>query len=139
VVVVTAWVDPTTPLGTQLSNAAVVNSDTPDPASGNNRATQTTSVATSANLSIIKIDQPDPVTAGTQLTYTLTVHNDGPSAAVNLTISDTLPAALTSISITSGSWACGAPGQLVSCTLGTLAAEPTMVVTVVGASVTGRS
>jgi uncharacterized repeat protein (TIGR01451 family) len=46
----------------------------------------------SADVSIVKTDSPDPVTVGTTLTYTITVTNNGPAAASQVTIADTLPA-----------------------------------------------
>lgn len=50
------------------------------------------------SLSITKTDIPDPVIAGNLLTYTLTGTNDLPVAALNLTISDPLPATTVFIS-----------------------------------------
>ncbi|MBK7599050.1 MAG: DUF11 domain-containing protein [Acidobacteria bacterium] len=45
-----------------------------------------------ADLATTKTDSPDPVIAGTLLTYTVNVTNNGPSAALNLKITDPLPA-----------------------------------------------
>ncbi len=58
-VVITATVDPGTPDGTILSNTATAASPTTDPTPGNNSATETTSVATSADLSISKSGSAD--------------------------------------------------------------------------------
>src|SRR5438445_83000 len=41
--------------------------------------TETTAVATSADLELTLSDSPDPVTAGNNLTYTIDVTNHGPS------------------------------------------------------------
>ena len=67
-----------------LTNTATVSSDTTDPVSGNNSATEPTVVNTAANLSITKSDSPDPVLAGNNLTYTITVDSAGPSDALNV-------------------------------------------------------
>src|SRR6185437_5335610 len=69
-----------------------------------------------------------PVLAGNQLTYTLTVHNGGPSDAQAVSVSDTLPGALTGASYTVGggpssSWS-GSAG------LGTVAAGVTKTVVI---------
>ncbi len=119
-VVVKAKVAANTPVGTQLSNTAVVAATTSDPVIGNNRFTQVTGVTNSADLSIIKVDKPEPVVAGTNLVYTLTVSNAGPSNAAAVTISDTLPAALTNITVAPGTSTCTVVSQLLSCNVGTL-------------------
>jgi len=41
-----------------------------------------------ADIQITKSDSPDPVTAGQSLTYTLIVTNNGPSDAINVTLTD---------------------------------------------------
>ena len=74
-----------------LSNFAGVTAVQPDPNLANNTDTADTEVETRADLSISKIDEPDPVVAGTTLIYTVTVRNDGPSDALEVTVTDTLP------------------------------------------------
>ena len=81
---------------TDLTNTATVSSDTTDPVSGNNSATEPTVVNTAANLSITKSDSPDPVLAENNLTYTITVDSAGPSDALNVKVSDGLPAGTSS-------------------------------------------
>jgi uncharacterized repeat protein (TIGR01451 family) len=72
-----------------------------------------------ADISITKTDSPDPVIAGETLIYTVTVDNAGPSDAVNVVVTDTLPAGVTFVS-TSG---CNNdPSGVPTCTLGTIAA-----------------
>ncbi|MFA6339087.1 MAG: fibronectin type III domain-containing protein, partial [Candidatus Paceibacterota bacterium] len=71
----------------------------------------------SADLSITKTSSPNPVTAGNSLTYTLTVANSGPDDASNVVVSDTLPSALTSTTISSSQGSCSA----FPCNLGTIA------------------
>jgi uncharacterized repeat protein (TIGR01451 family) len=116
----TVAVGPSVTAGTVLSNTATASSVTSDPNSGNESGTATTTVATSADLSVTKVDTPDPVTAGTNLIYTITVNNAGPSSAAGVSLSDTLPAGTTFVSLSSpGGWLCTTPavgaGGTVSC------------------------
>ncbi|MBV8518929.1 MAG: DUF11 domain-containing protein [Acidobacteria bacterium] len=96
---------------TVLSNTATVTSSTSDPNTGNESATQTTTVgAASADLSITKSGSPDPITPDNDLTYTITVANAGPSVASTLAVSDTLPTGTTFVSLASpGGWSCTTP------------------------------
>ncbi len=83
---------------------------------------------TGADVSIVKTDTFDPVAVGGVLTYTLTIHNAGPTDALNVIVTDTLPVGLTFVAAqppqTSG------PNPLVW-NLGTLSvgAQQTIVVT----------
>ena len=107
---------PTT-IGT-ITNTARVTSDVGDTATGDNHATQATTVNPAADLTLGKADSPDPVLLGTQLSYTLTVTNKGPSEAPGVTITDTLPA---SVSYVSASPDCLEVGGTVTCAIGSLA------------------
>ncbi|MFC6009052.1 hypothetical protein [Angustibacter luteus] len=102
-----------------LENTAHVESPTTDPVPGNNTDVDPGAVVTLANLAIDK-SHNGPFTAGSSNTYLFTVHNAGPSdAAGPVTITDTLPDVLTYTGFTSvtGTWACSASGQDVTCTL----------------------
>lgn len=84
------------------------------------RAVVTATVGDSADLSVTKVDAPDPVLAGNDLAYTVTVNNAGPSNAASASLSDTLPAGTTFVSLSSpGGWSCTTPavgaGGTVSC------------------------
>lgn len=57
------------------------------------------------DLSVTKSASPDPYAAGQPLTYTVTVSNAGPGNASGVTVSDPLPAALSSAGFT---WTCSA-------------------------------
>ncbi len=75
----------------------------------------------SADLAVTKLDTPDPVDAGTDLVYTITVTNNGPGSASNASLSDTLPANTTFVSLASpGGWTCGGlvvgSGGTLTCT-----------------------
>jgi uncharacterized repeat protein (TIGR01451 family) len=79
-------------------------------------------------------------TVGVNGTYTLNVSNNGPNDATGtITVTDTLPAGLTYVSATGTGWACGAVGQIVTCTragpLANGASAPSITLTVsVGAA-----
>jgi len=97
--------------GTVLTNTATATHSTADPNGSDNSATTTTTVTviTSA-LSITKTDSADPVMAGSNLTYTITSTNAGPDAAGSATVSDTLPANTTFVSLASpAGWTCTTP------------------------------
>jgi len=135
-----AQVRSSTTSGTTISNTATVAAQTSDPSAGNNSATTTTFVNTSATLTVAKSDSPDPVVAGANLTYTITVTNNGPSDAQNVTLNDSLPANTSFVSLNgSGAFqpagACshnGAIPGVVSCGGGlTLPANQSATLTVV--------
>ena len=78
--------------GSTLVNSVVVSTTTPETNTGNNSATVSTPVTPPAlDLLINKTDSVDPVAAGDNTVYTLAVTNQGPSAAENVVITDTLP------------------------------------------------
>ncbi len=80
-----------------LSNTATVAAPggVTDPTPGNNSATDTDTLAASADLSITKTDSVTSATAGGSVTYTITASNAGPSAATGATVADTFPAVQT--------------------------------------------
>ncbi len=107
------------------SNSASVASDTTDPEPANNSATATASV-TSADLTLVKT-AGGPVALGDVGTFGLTVNNTGPSTAINVVVTDVLPADVLYISDTCGgsvvgdvfTWAVGDLGMnaSASCTV----------------------
>jgi uncharacterized repeat protein (TIGR01451 family) len=111
---------------TSLANSATVTSSTADPDTGDNEDACTNQVETEADLEISK--QCHQVTAGVedQLVYTIVVTNLGPSDALDVVVSDALPAGLSDASWTldgvdQGAWTGTA-------NLGTLAAGDTAVI-----------
>ena len=88
-----------------------------------------TLVLTSADLRITKDDGVTQVTAGDGVTYeyTITVHNDGPSDAHNVTVTeDNFPAGFTMGTVSSSQGACAA----FPCTLGAIASGGSASITV---------
>ncbi len=104
-----------------INNSASVSSSASDPVSGNNTANASTTVMQpGADLHLEKSDNPDPVDAGSQLTYTVSVDNNGPNAAEDVVVNDTLPAGVTFVA-TSG--CVEDPAGVPTCTLGTIASS----------------
>jgi uncharacterized repeat protein (TIGR01451 family) len=83
-----------------LINEAVVKSDVPDSTPGNNQAQEITAIDTLADLRLEKSHSPCSVIAGDILTYSLRVRNEGPSNAVNVIVTDSLPAGTSFITAT---------------------------------------
>jgi len=121
--------------GTVITSTANIASATTDPNPSNNIATTTVIVATAgqADLAVTKVGTPNPVLAGNNITYTITVKNNGPASASTVTLTDTLPANTTVVSITQpGGWTCPAPsGGTQTCTIASLAANTTATFTLV--------
>ncbi|HKT87000.1 MAG TPA: hypothetical protein VJQ59_01095, partial [Candidatus Sulfotelmatobacter sp.] len=93
--------------GTVISQTDSVSSSTADPNGGNNSATATTYVGSSADLSVTNTPNPVPVLAGGTITYTQVVTNAGPSGASSITLKNTLPANTTAQSLTGPTgWTC---------------------------------
>jgi uncharacterized repeat protein (TIGR01451 family) len=71
-----------------------------DPNLGNNSATDTDTVNLVADLAITKTDGVTSVNPGGTTTYTIVVSNSGPSNVTGATVTDVLPAAITSDTFT---------------------------------------
>ncbi len=102
-----------------LTNTATI-SGSPDPNPNNNEATAVTAVFLSADLAVTMQDDPDPVEIGSPLTYTIEVVNNGPSDATGVTLVDTLPPSLLSVTTDPSQGSCSG-NPIVTCNLGTLA------------------
>jgi uncharacterized repeat protein (TIGR01451 family) len=87
------------------------------------------SSAPSADLAIDKTDSKDPVKPGAKLVYTLTVRNNGPDAAQNITLVDTLDRTTTYVSTSAPKgWACTYANSKVTCTSVGLASGSTTTI-----------
>ncbi len=133
-------VSPSAPNNSTLSNTATTQSNaappgsppiaaTPDPNPTNNSSTANVKVITSADLTASKTG-PARAVPGTNATYTITVHNNGPSDAQNVTVTDATPAGSRFASLTSPpGWTCTTPppggSGTITCTKPTVAAGET--------------
>ena len=88
--------------GSTLTNQAVAASGAIDPAGGNNTASLTTTVTASADLQVLIFDTPDALSPGEVLTYTVVVQNNGPSDAVGVVLTDTLPVEVALLNLAPG-------------------------------------
>ncbi|MEW6717070.1 MAG: M6 family metalloprotease domain-containing protein [Chloroflexota bacterium] len=127
---VTLTVDTSPNLLGSVDNLVQVDTDTPDPVQSNNTDTETTTINTRADLSITKSDSPDPVLAGNPITYTLDITNNGPSDALTVVVTDTLPVEMLYNQATASQGSCSHAGGVVTCTLGTLPVSATAGVTI---------
>lgn len=84
-----------------------------------------------ADLSVEKSDSNDPAPTGRNLTYTLTVTNNGPDAALNVQVTDPLPAGMDFVSATASAGSCGLFGGTVLCSIGGLVDGATATFTIV--------
>lgn len=100
-----------------ITNTASVSSDAIDPNPLNDSATVTTTLQTQADLALSKSANPDPVQVSALLTYTLVITNQGPVAAANVILTDTLPA---EVSFHHASPACTHASGVVLCHVSTL-------------------
>lgn len=108
--------------GSFLPSATVASSVT-DPTMANNTNSIAVSIIPLADLGVT-ISAPSTISAGSAYTYLLTVTNAGPSAATGVVLTDTLPSGVGFLSVSNGSLA----GQVVTCSLGTLASGSNVVV-----------
>ncbi|MFK4088606.1 hypothetical protein ACI2LF_31120 [Kribbella sp. NPDC020789] len=87
-----------------------------------------TPVAESADLQLTKTGTPDPVPAGAELTYTIVAKNNGPSAAKDVAVADTLPDGVELVSAKATQGTCGGT---IDCALGEIPAGASVSITVV--------
>jgi uncharacterized repeat protein (TIGR01451 family) len=104
-----------------LSNSATITPVSGDPTPSNNRSVANTGLGASADLAVTKT-APATGVPGSQITYTVTAQNGGPSNAVGVVLTDTLPSGVTFASATGGGTHDAAAGSngVVTWALGTL-------------------
>jgi uncharacterized repeat protein (TIGR01451 family) len=93
--------------------------------------------AGTTDLSLAKTDAPDPVSVGANLTYTLTITNNGPGAASNVVLTDTLPANALFVSAVSTQGACSHAAGAVTCAIGSMNNAAVVTVTIVVRATSG--
>ncbi len=106
-----------------VGNVATATSSTFDPDPGNNTDSAGASVDASADLNVIKTG-PASIVPGTSASYSLVVTNRGPSAAADVVLEDPAQPGLTITSVSGGGC------TSIPCTLGTLAPNASVTVTV---------
>ncbi|MFO1467451.1 MAG: SdrD B-like domain-containing protein, partial [Steroidobacteraceae bacterium] len=123
-----------------FTNTASINSTTVgDPDRSNNSSSVNTTVQPIADVTVqSKTVTPNPVRAGVDATYVITFKNNGPSTAANVTLADQFSPAggdsgytVQSSSASQGSCSFNAGADLLSCAIGSMAANATQTVTVV--------
>jgi uncharacterized repeat protein (TIGR01451 family) len=88
-----------------LANTVSISSAISDPSSGNNSASDTDTLAASADLGITKTNGVTASTPGGQTTYTIVPSNAGPSDVASATVADTFDAKLQNCT-----WTCSGAG-----------------------------
>jgi uncharacterized repeat protein (TIGR01451 family) len=132
------------PNNTTINELFTASSNAADPNNANNAVTVSTAyVVPTANLAVTNSDAPDPVNSGSTITYTQTIANNGPDAAANATISESIGSGVTFQSIAApGGWSCTTPvvggTGTINCSIASLAnagsASFTVVVNVTAVS-----
>jgi uncharacterized repeat protein (TIGR01451 family) len=89
----------------------------------------TATYVTHADLSLAASAAPEPVGAGATLTYTLTASNAGPSQASSVSVVDTLPAGVSSVSASGTGWTCSGIAT-VTCVLPSLGLGSAAAITI---------
>jgi len=117
-----------------IENTASVTSDTPDPTPGDNTTTISTDVTPFADVELTKTTVTDPLVAGETVRFTIDIVNNGPAAAADVEILDTLPAGAAFINASTPIGSCAHDGSLVGgildCDLGTIADQGAVQITV---------
>ena len=110
--------------GAAIVNTATVSSSTTDPNPANNTAAASTTVINRADLAIVKTADADIYKPSSTVVYTVTVTQNGPSDAVNVVVTDTLPVSNKAEYLfdTAG---CTKAGGVLTCSLGTMTAGST--------------
>ena len=103
-----------------LGNRVTATSPAFDPETVRNSAAYTVTVVPAADLQVSKTDGPDPLAVGETLTYYVSVVNHGPSVAIGVRLTDTLPLSVTSVVTATSQGTCDVTVDGVTCQIGTL-------------------
>src|SRR5207237_122897 len=121
---------------TTVTDTASVNSNTADNNLANNTATFNTLVGTQADLAVTKTSTATAV-AGQTYSFTISATNNGPSDALNVTVTDQLPSQVTFQGATTSQGSGSVNGSnLLTLSFGTIASgqNATAVITVLVAA-----
>lgn len=131
-IAVTARISPDA-RGTITNTVTVTPNGVPELNPGDNTATDTDNLTADADVAITKSHPGGTYRTGDPITWTLTVTNDGPAAADDVTVIDTVPAGVTpgTVSATGGP-TCTTAERTVTCTTARLAAGGTTTITLAG-------
>jgi uncharacterized repeat protein (TIGR01451 family) len=88
---------------------------------GHTGVSQPFEVLAANDLYVTLDDTPDPTSVGGSLNYFITVNNPGPSSATSVNLTNTLPSGVSFVSATPSQGSCNQSGNLVTCSLGTIA------------------
>ena len=107
-----------TPDGTILNDSIVITATSPIIFGVPNDTTESTTVIARSDLVIEKTSSPLTVYAGEQKRYTVKITNNGPSDALNVVVTDTLPSQVQYMTDTG---LCNQNAGIVTCSFGTMA------------------
>jgi uncharacterized repeat protein (TIGR01451 family) len=128
---VTVIVSPGLSAVSQLTSVATVSATETDLNTANNTVSvNSTANLPTADLGLSQQASPDPGVVGQKQAYTLTITNRGPGAALNTALTNTLPANLSFVSVTTSSGTAVQQGNTVICHFGDLAASGTASATI---------
>ncbi len=109
-----------TPGGTTIYNSMQVTSDAFETNNGDNVDTDGTLIDAATSGLAVGISGPATVVAGTPISWTITVDNVGTDQATNVQLKDVVPAEVDLTGFTTNQGNCGATGNTVTCTIGTV-------------------
>ena len=118
-------------VNTAIAHIGTVQIDTTLTLGDNVPATANVVNQPAVDLAVTKSVPAGPVYLGQPLTYTITVANGGPNTATNVSLSDTLPAGVSFVSMTPSQGLCTLFGGIITCGLGSVASGGSATVQVV--------
>ena len=118
-ITIVAKVNSTTPNGTTINNNATVRSDNEDPNNANNSFSATTAVVARADMELLLTSDKPDYKPSSIVTYTVVVRNNGPSTALAVQVTDTLPDIKAAI-YQSDTGGCTKSANILTCNVGDL-------------------
>ena len=119
IITVLVKVNASTPDGTILINNAAIGSDTFDPDNSNNVVTANAPVVARADLAITKTSDQPNYKPNALISFTVGVTNNGPSDALAVVVTDTLPTVAQAI-YQSDTGGCTKAGGVLTCNMGNM-------------------